>query len=39
MPTQAASDMQTDISMGMNMGGQKQNMDMKVSLNLTVESK
>lgn len=39
MPTQATSDMQTDISMGMNVGGQKQAMDMKVALNLTVETK
>jgi len=39
MPTQGATDMQTEISMGINMGDQKQNMDMKVSLNMTVEAK
>jgi hypothetical protein len=39
MPTQGTTDMQTEISMGINMGGQKQNMDMKVSLNMTVEAK
>jgi hypothetical protein len=39
MPTQGTADRQIDVSLGVNMGGQKQTMDMKRSATMTLESK
>ena len=39
MPTSAALAQKTEISMGMNVGQQKQAMDMKMDLNVTIQSK
>jgi hypothetical protein len=39
MPLASSMDSHTDLSMAMNMGNQKQNMSMKVDLNLKMEAK
>ncbi len=39
LPVEAAMDSHSEFSMGMNVGGQKQNMEMKIDLNLRLESK
>jgi hypothetical protein len=39
LPVAGTGDFHSEMSMGMNQGGQKQTMDMKVDLNLKIESK
>jgi hypothetical protein len=39
VPASASIDSHSDMSMGMNMGGQKQAMNMKLDLNVQIESK
>ena len=39
MPVSATLEDKTEIAMGMNLGGQQQNMEMKMKINVTIESK
>lgn len=39
LPSAGTMDLHSDVSMGMNMGGKKQNMETKIDLNLRLEAK